>query len=191
VDEALRNVISAEDTRPAIAEPGPARYLAFEGQGAPDAFPDCARALRRIASEADLLAEHPVEAQWWAADGHAMTPDRMDTWRWTVLLKVPTSFGDTQLARAKGRAHGHADTGLLEQVRLRTFDEGPVVQVLHIGSLRDKAPILRLMRDFARQRGYELHGKYHEIYLDDPGPDSPPTARTILRWPVSRDTFEA
>jgi hypothetical protein len=190
VDEDLRNLIDTEDTRPAIIQPGLAHYLALDGQGAPDAFPMCMRVLRQIAAEADVAEGQPVEAQWWAADGRAMTPDRMHAWRWTVLLKVPTSLGDTQLARARNRARGQASAALLDRVTLRVLDEGLAVQVLHRGSLRDKAPVLRLMRDFARQRRYELHGKYHEIYLDDPGPDASPQARTLLRWPVSRSTFK-
>jgi hypothetical protein len=42
------------------------------------------------------------------------------------------------------------------------------------------------MEAFARELGYSLHGKHHEIYMGDPRRAQPEKLRTILRHPVTR-----
>jgi hypothetical protein len=40
------------------------------------------------------------------------------------------------------------------------------------------------MHDFARENGYLLRGKHHEIYLGDPRRSDPAKLKTVLRQPV-------
>jgi hypothetical protein len=42
------------------------------------------------------------------------------------------------------------------------------------------------MHEFARQNGYTLRGKHHEIYLGDPRRADPARLKTVLRQPVGR-----
>jgi hypothetical protein len=190
MEEILMTGPPAVDSRPAIAVTGLTRYLTLDGHGAPDAFPAYADALRRAAI-ALRLGVHPTEALWWSADGGAMRPERMHAWRWTVLQQVPAETSTADVAKAAASLRGIVAQGLLSEIRVASIDEGTVAQVLYTGSLRDKAPALRMLRDFARQHGYEVQGKYHEIYIDDPGPHSPPDARTILRVPLIRSNIAA
>ncbi|NUO61034.1 MAG: hypothetical protein HOV71_14830 [Hamadaea sp.] len=185
MEEILMTGPPAVDSRPAIATTGLTRYLTLDGHGAPDAFPAYADALRRVAV-ALRLAVHPTEALWWSADGGPMRPERMHAWRWTLLQQVPLETGTADVAKASATLRGIVPEGLLSDMGVTSLDEGTVAQVLYTGSLRDKAPALRMLRDFARTHGYAVKGKYHEIYLDDPGPHSPPDARTILRLPLVR-----
>jgi len=185
MEEILMTGAPAVDSRPAIATTGPARYLTLDGHGAPDAFPAYADALRRAAVSLKL-AVHPTEALWWTSDGGPMTLERMHAWRWTVLQQVPLEITTVDTVKAAANLRGIVHEGLLSDIGVASVDEGTVAQVLYTGPLRDKAPALRMLRDFARRHGYEVKGKYHEIYLDDPGPHAPPNARTILRLPLVR-----
>jgi hypothetical protein len=42
--------------------------------------------------------------------------------------------------------------------------------------------------EFARESGYRLRGKHHEIYLGDPRRARPENLKTILRHPIERAT---
>jgi hypothetical protein len=59
------------------------------------------------------------------------------------------------------------------------------VQVLHVGSYDDEAPVLAaLHREYLPEHGLTFNGRHHEIYLSDPRRTAPEKLRTILRQPV-------
>ena len=71
-------------------------------------------------------------------------------------------------------------------LRLVTFEEGPVAQVLHIGPYAAEAPTISGLHEFIRQQGlgFDTHRhKHHEIYLGDPHRAAPEKLRTIIRQP--------
>jgi len=149
----------------------PVIYLMIDGQGAPDAFIELAAKLRAAAKTiSDEI--RPLEALWWTASGEVQSPERPDDWRWTIMIALPDS--------------AEVKAPLPDGVRVDTLEEGQTIQRLYIGSLRNKDSELKEMLDQAKKQGYEPAGKYHEIYLDDPGPDSPPDAHTLLRQPIKR-----
>src|SRR5215204_78014 len=119
---------------PAIIVQPAARYLALDGQGAPDAFVPYAELLRLMAKTLDVPAENPLEASWWTVDGSDMTTDRMHTWRWTEMLRLPDPVGEPEVARAVSELRGHADGGLLSLVKVIRQDRCLAAQLLHTGS---------------------------------------------------------
>ena len=40
--------------------------------------------------------------------------------------------------------------------------------------------------EFIPQNGFEMRGKHHEIYLNDPSRTAPEKLKTVLRQPVRR-----
>jgi hypothetical protein len=59
------------------------------------------------------------------------------------------------------------------------------VQILHIGSYDDEAPVLRQLHDeYLPQHDLAVNGKHHEIYLSDTRETPPDKLKTILRQPV-------
>jgi hypothetical protein len=56
--------------------------------------------------------------------------------------------------------------------------------MLHIGPYATEMSTIEKMDGFARENGYRLHGKHHEIYLGDPMRTKPERLKTILRHPV-------
>ena len=90
----------------------------------------------------------------------------------------------------KGADLGRARRVLLERgrapgaVRLERLREGRVGQMLQVGPYDREPKSIGRMREFARARGLQLHGRHHEIYLSDPRRVAPAKLRTILGQPV-------
>jgi hypothetical protein len=78
------------------------------------------------------------------------------------------------------------DNPALADRRLLTLIEGSCVQILHIGSYDDEAPVLdRLHNRYLPEHGLTFNGDHHEIYLSDARRTAPAKLRTILRQPVT------
>ena len=74
----------------------------------------------------------------------------------------------------------------IDEVRLETIDEGPCVQMLHIGPYEKEGETIALMRRFAEAKGLKLLRPHHEIYISDPRRVPPAQLKTILREPVGK-----
>jgi len=173
-----------QSNQPEIVTIPPAQFITIESGGSPDKFLDYASILRGVIEELGQKAG-PLEALWWTSDGGEMAPD-MANWRWMVMLKLEKEITDYELNQAVGRLKKHKNDIINENITLETYNEGEVVQLLYTGSLKNKEPEMQLLKDFAAKKGYSFIGKYHEIYFDDPGPGSPPDAKTILRQQIKK-----
>lgn len=124
-----------------------------------------------------------LEGLWSAPGaGAAALSQPKDTWRWTVLIRVPDTV--TAAAVRDALAALRAKRGPTPHVALERMREGRSVQVLHIGSYADEPRTLAKMDAFVRERKLRYRGAHHEIYLSDPRRVAPSRIRTILRHPV-------
>ena len=71
-----------------------------------------------------------------------------------------------------------------------TIDEGPCVQIMHIGPYDDEPATVALMDRFLEENGYEndlsatrLH---NEIYLSDARKVVPENRKTVIRHPIKK-----
>ncbi len=58
--------------------------------------------------------------------------------------------------------------------------------MLHIGPYEREGETVEVMKQFAEEQGFEIHGLHHEIYLSDPRRVPPERLKTILRRPVRK-----
>ena len=135
--------------------------------------------------------DYPVmalEGLWDARDGK-FSMDVKDNWDYTIMILVPeiitpAVFDEAlaQMRKKKGDLPGYA------RLRLDTFEEGPCVQTMHIGSYATELETLERMQAFMRENGYQDQvgkgGKHHEIYMGDPRKAAPEKLKTVLRHPV-------
>lgn len=74
------------------------------------------------------------------------------------------------------------------KAEFRTIDEGPCVQILHIGPFDDEPASIAIMDEFLAENGYEndfSNGRlHHEIYLSDARKVDPSKWKTVIRHPV-------
>lgn len=172
------------------------QYLMIDGHGDPNtaqAYQDALQTLYPVAYKLKFSSKQagrdyvvpPLEGLWWAERMDSFTSARdKSQWDWTMMLMVPDWLGPEDVAKALGTAQNSADLPAGDKIRFGCLSEGSCVQVLHIGSYDDEAPVLARMHEFINEQGMDLSGKHHEIYLSDPRRVQPEKLRTILRQPV-------
>lgn len=188
-------------TEPAIVEVPPMRYLMYDGQGVPENNPEFQRAFQALYGVAYTIKfmpklgdvppgyrdfkVPPPEGLWWMADGQPFDQSRPRDWRWTLMIRVPDfvtpQVADTAIAEMVIKKKDE----VYRRLRLETLDEGPAVQLLHIGPYDSEQDSLARMDAFAADQGYTYTGKHHEIYFGDPNRTKPEKLKTILRHPVT------
>jgi len=189
---------AASRKAPAIVEPAAGTYLAINGAGAPDGdeFQTRIGAMYAMAYTIKMTSKFagrdykvaPLEALWWHEGSE---PDfskvPRDQWRWKMLIRTPQFITEenTQAAREALEAKGKGP--LTNEVALEGLDEGPCVQMLHVGPYNREAVTIEAMATLAANEGLSFHGRHHEVYISDPRRTAPERLKTILRHPVRRD----
>ncbi len=133
--------------------------------------------------------DYPVmalEGLWWVNDGH-FDIRVAGNWNYTVMILqpevvTPEVFAEAlvQLRKKKGEQPGFS------RLKLETFQEGLCVQTMHIGPYAEEPATVDRMKAFAKENGYTLSHKHHEIYLGNPLRADPTKLKTILRHPVDK-----
>ena len=88
---------------------------------------------------------------------------------WRLMIMVPNDVsgglieGDTREGR---RQEEFRRVWPISASRPST--EGTSMQILHIGPYADEGSTVERLFAFAEERGYEITGEHHEIYLGDP-----------------------
>lgn len=126
----------------------------------------------------------PVEGLWWMANGKDFDMHKPTEWRWTVMLRVPEFVTPDYFAQVVRECVAAKKSDVYNNARLEWFDEGTVVQIMHIGPYATEQPNIEKMHAYAHNQGYQLTGKHHELYFGDPRRTAPENLKTILRHPV-------
>lgn len=72
-------------------------------------------------------------------------------------------------------------------VRRETFEEGLVVQTLHVGSYDAEGPVIdQLHNAYLPAHDLVMAGKHHEIYLNDMRKTDAAKLRVVIRQSVAR-----
>lgn len=189
----------APPTQPVEATFGPLPYLRIRGRGAPMG-PACAQALEALYSlayavkfQAKALGSDFVVAKleglWWWPDEYAgRGPEEVprEVWEWRLLIRQPEFVDQVLVDEARVKVADKKDAPFrLADVDFALWDEGPCVQILHIGPYATEPVTLAVVHDHMDERGWEMAGLHHEIYLSDPRKGDPEKAKTILRVPVA------
>ena len=181
---------------PVLVDVGPGHYLVTEGHGRPGGpeFQAKLGALfgmaftikmtRKQAGKSDYVVAG-LEGQYWP---DAAFPDPFDVplehMNWRLLVRTPEAVGEDDLARAATTLETRGKGEWTREVALLSMAEGRCVQMLHVGPYDKEPDSIRRMMAFAEERGLEVHGWHHEIYLSDPARVPPERLRTILRLPL-------
>jgi hypothetical protein len=175
----------------------PLTYLMFDGAGDPNTVPEYQQAIEALYSLSYTLkfmskrafdrdyVVGPLEGLWWAEDMTTFASRQKDKWSWTMMILQPDWITAEHVAAAKAEVLMKKGLPGIERARLAVLDEGPCVQILHVGSYDDEGPTLkRLHEDYLPANGLVETGHHHEIYLSDPRKVAPEKLKTILRQPV-------
>jgi hypothetical protein len=127
-----------------------------------------------------------LEGLWWNRDDGRFEMGAKAAWRWTLMILQPEHITQAHFEEARTQVREKKDPPGLDKVRLERFHEGLCVQTMHIGPYAEEAATIEKMHAFARERGYVMRGKHHEIYMGDPRRTAPEKLRTVLRQPVAK-----
>lgn len=173
------------------------QYLMVDGKGNPNTSPEYQVTLEalysvsytlKFASKKEIGRDYvvpPLEGLWWADNMSAFAKGHKDSWKWTMMIMVPDWINKAMVKAAINTVGEKKSNSKLKELRFESLKEGKCVQIMHIGSYDDEAPVLnKLHHEYLPQHGLEFNGKHHEIYLGDPRKTVPSKLRTVLRQPV-------
>jgi len=129
-----------------------------------------------------------LEGLYWTADGATdldviLGPDR-GTWRWTLLIALPDEATAEEFADALAKGRAKVAPEVAAGLRIETFAEGAVAQVLYLGPHADERPTIERLHAAIAAAGLRPRGRHHELYLGDPARSAPAKLRTLIRQPV-------
>ena len=172
------------------------RFLMIDGD-APIGGPEFAESMGalyalaypvKFSAKKQLDVSYPVmpsEGLYWDDEGGPELPlaEAMQM-RWRLMLMLPDVVPSEFVDEVREKVIAKKGLGRLADIRVQSLTEGPSVQILHIGPYAEETPTVNRLRSFAAEKGYEVLGPHHEIYLSDPGRTAPEKMKTILRYPV-------
>jgi hypothetical protein len=175
----------------------PLDYIMVDGEGDPNtavAFPLAVESLFALAYGLKFAMRAgsppvdyqvmPLEGLWWSDDPSGFSTERRDQWKWTLMILVPDLVTQDLFLQTVAEVEKKKPLTMLRRVRLQRLDEGRSAQVLHVGPYTAEGESIAKILAFASDHEYRMHGKHHEIYLNDPKRTPPAKLRTILRHPV-------
>jgi len=179
-------------------------FLMIDGSIEPGETPDTSTAFRQafqalygtsftLKFMSKLRKHNPIdygltalEGLWWGDSGD-FDFSKKEPWRWTMMMMQPDHITAAMFREALEQLCKKDKGGPgLERLRFERFHEGRCVQIMHVGPYADEPATLDRMVAFARDNGYRLRGKHHEIYLGDPRRANPERLKTVLRHPVEK-----
>jgi hypothetical protein len=126
----------------------------------------------------------PLEGLWWSDEGE-FNVSAPQSCRWTLMIVQPEFVIAPMIkAAATKLQQRRGEMPALARVRLEAWKEGRVLQRLHVGPYNAEQPTVDAMHAYARENGFTLASKHHEIYMSDPRRTAPGKLKTILRHPV-------
>lgn len=210
-----RALYAASSKTAALVEVPELLFLVIDGQiekgsgpGTSTAFQSAVQALYGVAYTLKFMSKlrkakaidypvMPLEAIWWVENGK-FELSRPDRWSWRAMILQPGHITSGMLTEATEKLGEKKPTLVLNALRLLKDQEGPCVQMLHVGPFATEPVTVARMAAFAAEHGLSerheqdrRHGQllvhdHHEIYLSDPRRIAPGKLKTILRKPVVR-----
>jgi len=182
-----------------IVDVPPMNFLMVDGHGDPNtaqAYQDAVEALYGVAYKLKFMSKKekgmdyvvpPLEGLWWTSDMETFTSQRdKSAWDWTMMIMQPEWITWEMVEEAIKQVKTAMGLPGLSKLRLETYHEGLAVQIMHIGSYDAEGPIIARMHAFAADKGYNLAGKHHEIYLSNPRRVTAEKLKTVLRQPIRK-----
>jgi len=182
----------------AVVDVPPLRFLMLDGFGdiAGPSYQDAIQALYGLAYPTKFEAKKrldlsypvmPLEGLYRDPEGLAeVSPEMRDRLAYTLMIMLPDEVSAEFVEDVRAKVAAKKDLPRLSDIRVQTFSEGTSVQIMHIGPYADEPPTVARLLAFAEERGYEVSGAHHEIYLGDPRRAAPEKLKTVLRYGVTK-----
>ena len=194
----FKHLYSPSAGQVSVVDVPPMNFLMIDGAGDPNVAPEYRQAIEALYSLSYTLkftikqgagvdyAVMPLEGLWWTDDPGQFSAGNKGIWKWTAMIVQPEYVTDQLFAEAFAEVRRKKALPALAGVRFEPYHEGLSVQTMHIGPYAAEEPTVARLHGFARESGYELSGKHHEIYLSDPGRTASEKLKTVVRHTVRK-----
>ncbi len=102
-----------------------------------------------------------------------------------LMIRQPDFISPEIFKRIRKEVQKKKPNKLIPEVQFETIEEGPCIQMMHLGSYDSEPESFRQMESFGEEKGYPRLSKIHrEIYLSDFKKVAPEKLKTVLRYRV-------
>lgn len=186
-------------------------YFVLAGEGSPDdaEFAAKVEALYaasygvRMSHKGDQMPEgyyeytvYPLEGVWdlneagrqlYAASKEPDIAALKPYMRYHIMIRQPDFVTEVYAQTLLSALAAKKKNPLIQTIQFTAIQEGPSVQMLHIGPYANEPASFKQMEDFAKANGYERVSKIHrEIYVSDPRKTASDKLKTVLRFAVTK-----
>ena len=127
----------------------------------------------------------PLQGHWWVDDMTKFDVNKKDEWKWTMMIMQPEIVTKAIVEEATQQLKIKKNPPALSKIKFEAFIEGKAAQILHIGPFSEEGPTIQKVHEAIFEKGFQLSGKHHEIYLSDIRRAAPEKWKTIIRQPYS------
>ena len=193
----LADLYGPSHKQPSLVTVPEMNFVMVDGWGDPETserFQDATEALYAVSftlkfAAKGLGAEHdyvvpPLEGLWWTEDDESFDMADRGAWLWTLMIMQPEPVDEEMFIDAAAQLQESKDLPALPGLRFEPYDEGRAAQIMHIGPYDQEPETIARLHAFIADRGHELRGNHHEIYLSDPRRTAAEKLKTVLRQPV-------
>ena len=193
----LKELYQPSAKQPSIVQVPAMNFLMIDGAGDPNTSQEYQEAMQALYGMAFTLkfmikgadgpdwVIPPLEGLWWMQDMAEFSLDAKHDWLWTSMIMQPETVTEQLVEEARAQLKEKKDPPALPKLRFENFDEGLCAQIMHIGPYDAEGPTIAKLHEFIAQKGHQLRGKHHEIYLSDPRRTAPEKLKTVLRQPIA------
>ena len=194
--KSLRDLYSPPSGDVELVRVPPMNYIMVDGDGEPGgkSFQQAMAVIYNLAYTIKFRAKKVLkkdftmmapEGLWWTK-GKSFETSKPNDWLWTLMVVQPDFVTPKLFSEAALEVRERKNPPGLERAHLEKLEEGLCVQTMHVGPYSAEPETIARMEAYAREHGYRLVGKHHEIYLGDPQRSEPSKLRTIIRHRVER-----
>lgn len=191
----LKDLYFPSTKAPTVVKVPKMNFLIIDGKGSPNdnEYQQALEALFGVSYTLKFMLKKdgvidyvvmPLEGLWWTRGKSGLDLTDKAHWEWTALMLQPEPVTKAHVDKAIDELRKKRNPAALSKIRFEPFDEGLAVQVMYIGPWADEKPTIEMLHAFAKEKGYTLRGKHHEIYLSDPRRTAPEKLKTVIRQPV-------
>ncbi len=179
------------------------KYFTIEGEGNPNGpgFSDKIGTLYSLAYAVRMMPKkgitpegyfeytvYPLEGVWDLNDKAKQAQKQIGTFDkedlvYKIMIRQPDFVNEEVVKNAFEIVRKKENSPQYDQVKFEEIEDGPCVQILHVGSYDDEPRSFDQMKAFITENGRERRALTHrEIYLSDFRKVSPEKLKTVLRY---------
>ncbi|MHA1960640.1 MAG: GyrI-like domain-containing protein [Candidatus Thorarchaeota archaeon] len=194
----LKELYRPSPKAPVVVDVPRMNFLMLDGKGDPNTSKEYREAIEALypvsytlkfkLKNAGLLdyVVMPLEGLWWMKGSEELDESRKDEWSWTSMIMQPSAITESHVTSSIEEVREKKNPPAISKIRFEEYHEGLSVQIMYIGPYSEETATIKRLHEFAREQGFSLTGKHHEIYLGDPRRTAPEKLKTVIRQPVKK-----